>query len=90
MRVKLVQTSGVSIARSLCRTGAWRPLASNQAYTEERGGGSSLMIRIRIIVRKNRRIFQGKFLFCAKSLVIMRLLVCRYCARSSAGPILSS
>ena len=34
--------------------------------------------------------FQRKFLFCAKSLVIMRLLVCRYCARSSAGPILSS
>ena len=42
MRMKLMQTSGVSIRRSLCRTSAWCLLASNQAYTEERGGGSSL------------------------------------------------
>ena len=65
MRVKLVQTSGVSIQRSLCRTGAWRPLASTQAYTKERGGGSSLMKRSPIIVRKNRRKFPKEvFVLC--------------------------
>ena len=64
MRVKLVQTSGVSIARSLCRTNAWCLLASTQRSTRRRGAVAAvLMKRSPIIVRKNRRKFPKEVFF---------------------------